>query len=174
MTDKGYSDEQIGDMEEKGLFHPNKDRTEPPFGKSAIENFHDNEDTFNEYKDQSSSGSDTGPEAEPKVDPAIQSQLDKAAAAGLIKHAYEQEFGLGEEEEGEYHKYADYEKDFIEEHANKSLGQVNKKLEQISKSRRQFEPKQSPEEKADAKEKQQTADTSPILIKVRKLLRCMQ
>ena len=162
MTDKGYSDEQIGDMEEKGLFHPNKDRTEPPFGKSAIENFHDNEDTFNEYKDQSSSGSDTGPEAEPKVDPAIQSQLDKAAAAGLIKHAYEQEFGLGEEEEGEYHKYADYEKDFIEEHANKSLGQVNKKLEQISKSRRQFEPKQSPEEKADTKEKQQTADTSPI------------
>ena len=92
MTSKGYSDEQISDMEEKGLFHPNKDRTQPPFGKSAIEDFHDNEDTFNEYKDKSSSGSDADANAEEQ---AMREEVDKLMDThkDIIEHMYQDRYG---------------------------------------------------------------------------------
>ena len=164
MADKGHSDDQISDMEDKGLLHPDGKRTNPPHTLEDITDIYDNQDTFNEYKDPQP------PESE--VDPAIQIQLDKAKDEKLIQHAYEKEFGLEEGAEDDFYKLEDYTKDFMEEHSKKSLSQVNKKLAQINKSKREFtakqeqakaaEPKQSPEEKAEAKEKQQMADTSPI------------
>ena len=171
MTAQGHDETQINEMEEKGLFHPDGDRTSTPHTLEDITERYDNQDTFNEYKEQTA-GSDTESEADPKVDPTVQEQLDKADEADLIQHAYEKEFGLEEGEEDDFYKLEDYKKDFMEEHSKKSLSQVNKKLAQINKSKREFtakqeqadaaEPKQSPEEKAEAKQKQQAADTSPV------------
>ena len=171
MTAQGHDEAQINEMEEKGLFHPDGDRTSTPHTLEDITERYDNQDTFNEYKEQTA-GSDTESEADPQVDPTVQEQLDKADEADLIQHAYEKEFGLEEGEEDDFYKLEDYKKDFMEEHSKKSLSQVNKKLAQINKSKREFtakqeqaktaEPKQSPEEKAEAKQKQQAADTSPV------------
>ena len=96
----------------------------------------------------------TEDKTEDKEDPTVESQLDKAEKDGLIRHAYEQELGLGEDEEDEFHTYEDYKKDFIDEHSDKSLGEVNKKLGQIGKSKRQFDKKA-----ADAKTKKEAAET---------------
>ena len=97
MTAQGHDEAQINEMEEKGLFHPDGDRTSTPHTLEDITERYDNQDTFNEYKEQTA-GSDTESEADPQVDPTVQEQLDKADEADLIQHAYEKEFGL---EEGE-------------------------------------------------------------------------
>lgn len=41
MEDLGYSKPQINGMENAGLFHPNADRTQIPFGQSAIAGLHE-------------------------------------------------------------------------------------------------------------------------------------
>jgi len=94
MTDKGYSDDQISEMEEKGLFHPQGDRTQPPFGKSAIEDLHDNQDTFNEYKEQPTPEADAEPDADAEKQ-AMREEVDKLMDThkDIIEHMYQDRYG---------------------------------------------------------------------------------